>query len=68
MQIDLWWQALAELGIDWQTALHRPHRLDSPLPWDHIAIRQGRGYLATQQDRAAAHLATLACAGEGGDA
>jgi radical SAM family uncharacterized protein len=52
----LWWQALAEAGIDVETILHQPCPLDARLPWDHVCIRQGRGYLEAQQRQAAEQL------------
>lgn len=42
---DVWRQSLAEAGIDVEKVLHTPYPSDAPLPWDHIGIRQGRGYL-----------------------
>jgi radical SAM family uncharacterized protein len=42
---DLWWQALADAGIDVQETLHVPCPAPEPLPWDQIAIWQGRGHL-----------------------
>ncbi len=42
---ELWWQALSDAGIDVEKTLHLPCPADAPLPWDHIGIRQGRGYL-----------------------
>ncbi len=42
---ELWWQALADAGIDVEKTLHLPCPADAALPWDHIGIRQGRGYL-----------------------
>jgi radical SAM family uncharacterized protein len=59
----LWWQALADRGIDVERVLHRPYSADASLPWDHISIRQGRVYLAQEQALAAAQLAEM---GEGG--
>ena len=53
-QPKLWWQALAEAGIDVARILHEPYPLASPLPWDHIAIRQGRAYLEREHQQAAA--------------
>ena len=47
----LWWQALADSGIDVETAVHARYPLDVPLPWDHIHIRQGRAYLEREQER-----------------
>jgi radical SAM family uncharacterized protein len=51
-QPDRWWQALAESGIDLDTLVHADYALDTPLPWDHIGIRQGRSYLEHEQARA----------------
>ena len=42
---ELWWQALADAGIDVEKTLHLPCPADAALPWDHIQIRQGREYL-----------------------
>ena len=46
------WSAGSKLSpncnIDVETILHLPCPAPSPLPWDHIAIRQGRGYLETR--------------------
>ena len=53
-QPDLWWQALEEAGIDVSRILHSPALPDSRLPWDHIGIRQGRGYLEQEWCRAEA--------------
>jgi radical SAM family uncharacterized protein len=50
-QPDLWWQALAESGIDLDRLLHQPYPMDARLPWDHLGIRQGRGYLEQEQLR-----------------
>jgi radical SAM family uncharacterized protein len=44
-QPQIWWQALADSGINIERVLHAPYPPGSPLPWDHIAIRQGRSYL-----------------------
>jgi radical SAM superfamily enzyme YgiQ (UPF0313 family) len=49
LQPELWWDAVAESNIDVEAVLHRPYSLDSRLPWDHIAIRQGRAYLEAAQ-------------------
>ncbi len=58
-QPDLWWQALADTGIDVETSLHLPCPADAALPWDHIGIRQGRGYLERQRQTAAEEGACL---------
>jgi len=59
LQPELWWQALAETGIDVQRLLHAPCPAGAPLPWDHVAIRQGRAYLEEQQRQSAAHLVSM---------
>lgn len=55
----LWWQAISDAGIDVEKTLHLPCPAPSALPWDHIAIRQGRDYL--ERECAAAE----ACAVDG---
>jgi radical SAM family uncharacterized protein len=52
-QPGLWWQALADAGIDVEKTLHLPCPAPSPLPWDHIGIRQGRGHLERENCLAA---------------
>jgi radical SAM superfamily enzyme YgiQ (UPF0313 family) len=58
LQPQLWWEALAEVGIDVEQTLHRPCPTDAEFPWDHIGIRQGREYLERE------HLAAAAAAGQ----
>jgi radical SAM superfamily enzyme YgiQ (UPF0313 family) len=50
--MDRWQQAFSELHIDVESILHLPSPAPSPLPWDHIAIRQGRGYLEREYAKA----------------
>lgn len=52
-QPSLWWQSLSEAGIDVEKTLHLPCPVDAALPWDHIGIRQGRGYLEREHGLAA---------------
>ena len=40
---------LADAGIDVEKTLHLPCPAPAALPWDHIGIRQGRGYLEREQ-------------------
>jgi radical SAM superfamily enzyme YgiQ (UPF0313 family) len=54
--IQSWQQAFAELNIDVEAILHTVPPALSPLPWDHIAIRQGRRYLETEHSAATGHL------------
>ena len=56
-----WWQALADAKIDVESTAHRPYPLDAPLPWQHIAIRQGREYLRREQCQSIEQLTELAC-------
>jgi len=56
-QPELWWQALADAGVDPAPLLHQPYPPDARLPWDHIGIHQGRAYLEAEFRRAQAQLA-----------
>jgi radical SAM family uncharacterized protein len=49
---DLWWETLREQQVDVDAIIHRPYQIDQSLPWDTITIRQGRGYLEREQDKA----------------
>lgn len=57
--MERWQQAFAELHIDIDAILHHPSPAPSPLPWDRIAIRQGRGYLEREQAESARQLAGM---------
>jgi radical SAM superfamily enzyme YgiQ (UPF0313 family) len=57
---ELWWQALAETGVDVEQALHRPYDIGDRLPWDHINVKKGRAYLEKEQNRAVLQLAAMA--------
>jgi radical SAM family uncharacterized protein len=59
LQPRLWWEALAEAGIDVEQALHHPYAVDARLPWDHMCIHQGRSYLEREQDKSAAQLSQM---------
>jgi radical SAM family uncharacterized protein len=50
----LWWQALAESGIDIEALAHSPALPGAGLPWDHIGIQQGREYLQRECEAASA--------------
>jgi radical SAM family uncharacterized protein len=45
LQPELWWRAIADAGTDVERTLHLPCPAPAALPWDHIGVRQGRGYL-----------------------
>ncbi|MCX7426598.1 MAG: TIGR03960 family B12-binding radical SAM protein [Planctomycetia bacterium] len=57
LRTDIWWQALAEAGVDVHATLHQPRTPEQPLPWEHVGIRQGRDYLVGQWDASRACLA-----------
>jgi len=52
----LWWQALADAGVDVEQTLHLPCPADTPLPWDHIGICQGRPYLEREHNESTKQL------------
>ncbi|NMC19024.1 MAG: TIGR03960 family B12-binding radical SAM protein [Thermogutta sp.] len=56
---ETWWRVIRETGVDVHEILHRERDIASFLPWDHIGIRQGRGYLEREQQRAAAEAVSL---------
>jgi radical SAM family uncharacterized protein len=49
---EIWWDACRAVGVDAELILHEPFPLERPLPWDHIAIRQGKYYLEREFLRA----------------
>ncbi len=49
LQPHLWWDALAEAGIDVEATLHRARPVGARLPWDHVGIRPGRAHLEREQ-------------------
>ncbi len=55
-----WWDAVAEAGIDVQQQVHEPYQLLDKLPWDHVNVKFGRGYLEKAQTRATVQLASMA--------
>ncbi|MFO0897136.1 MAG: TIGR03960 family B12-binding radical SAM protein [Pirellulales bacterium] len=56
----LWWQALADAGIDVEAAVHRPYPMMSKLPWDHVNVKKGRTFLEKEQQRAVLQLEAMA--------
>ena len=59
-QPDLWWQALADSGVELEATAHRAYALDARLPWDHLNVKKGRAYLEKEQNRAVVQLAAMA--------
>ena len=62
-QPELWWQALAETGVDVETLVHSPYPADARLPWDHIGTHRGREYLEREHDRSLVQLKEMECGG-----
>lgn len=60
LQPKRWWQAIAEAQIDVQHQVHEPYNLSDRLPWDHVNVKFGRGYLEKEQQRSTHQLAQLA--------
>jgi radical SAM family uncharacterized protein len=63
LQPDLWWQALADSGLDIDATIHRSYPLDARLPWDHLNVKKGRTYLEKEQQRSTLQLTAMAGAG-----
>jgi radical SAM family uncharacterized protein len=57
-----WWDAIAHAGIDVEKQVHVPYQLTDKLPWDHVNVKFGRGYLEKEQGRAAIQLKAMATA------
>jgi radical SAM family uncharacterized protein len=55
-----WWEAIAEAGIDVEQQVHQPYQLLDKLPWDHVNVKFGRGYLEKEQTRSTAQLTLMA--------
>jgi radical SAM family uncharacterized protein len=55
-----WWNAIADAGIDVEQQVHGRYEIQDKLPWDHVNVKFGRGYLEKEQGRAAAQLSVLA--------
>ena len=55
-----WWNAIADADLDVQKQVHEPYEMMDKLPWDHVNVKFGRGYLEKEQGRAAIQLADLA--------
>lgn len=51
---DRWWDAFRDAGIDVAPYIYVERTPADELPWDHIAIRQGRDYLVREYESAMA--------------
>jgi radical SAM family uncharacterized protein len=59
-QPDLWWQTVADLGIDFAFYAQRYRPTGEVLPWDHINVKKGREYLEKEQHRSLVQLGVMA--------
>jgi radical SAM family uncharacterized protein len=55
-----WRQAIADCGINLETALHAPYELTGRLPWDHLNVKYGRAFLEKEQTRSVVQLDEMA--------
>ena len=55
-----WWDAIRDAGIDIEKQVHQPYELLDKLPWDHVNVKFGRGYLEKEQGRSTVQLAAMA--------
>ena len=57
---ELWWQTFADLGIDVGFYSQRQRPVTELLPWDHVNVKKGRGYLEKEQGRSVIQLQVMA--------
>jgi radical SAM family uncharacterized protein len=55
-----WWQAVHDAGIDVERQVHEKYELMDKLPWDHVNVKFGRGYLEKEQIRSRVQLQAMA--------
>ncbi|MEO1528045.1 MAG: TIGR03960 family B12-binding radical SAM protein [Planctomycetota bacterium] len=55
-----WWTAIQDAGIDVERQVHEQYDLLDKLPWDHVNVKFGRGYLEKEQNRATVQLQAMA--------
>ncbi|MCH1495649.1 MAG: TIGR03960 family B12-binding radical SAM protein [Rubripirellula sp.] len=55
-----WWNAIEDAEIDVEKQVHTKYELLEKLPWDHMNVKFGRGYLEKEQGRATVQLEELA--------
>ena len=56
----VWWQTLADLGIDTTWYSQRTRPVTEVLPWDHVNVKKGREYLEKEQERSVVQLQVMA--------
>jgi radical SAM family uncharacterized protein len=57
---ELWWQALADCGLNFDDIVHRASEIGDRLPWDHINVKKGRTYLEKEHGRSVVQLEAMA--------
>lgn len=63
MDAERWWQAMRDVGLDFDAALHTPYAMGDRLPWDHLNVKYGRTFLEKEQTRSVIQLHAMANAG-----
>jgi radical SAM superfamily enzyme YgiQ (UPF0313 family) len=61
---ELWWKVVQDLGMDFDFFVHRQRPISERLPWDHVNVKKGRGYLEKEQQRSVIQLGVMAAAKE----
>jgi radical SAM superfamily enzyme YgiQ (UPF0313 family) len=56
----IWWQAVADCGLNVEDIVHRPSEIGDRLPWDHINVKKGRTYLEKEHGRSVVQLEAMA--------
>ncbi|MEZ6138961.1 MAG: TIGR03960 family B12-binding radical SAM protein [Zavarzinella sp.] len=56
----IWWDAMQDLGLNFDFYVHRQRPMTELLPWDHIQVKKGRAYLEKEQDRSLIQLQVMA--------
>ncbi len=60
LDASLWWEAIADAGIDVQQLVHTSYQLTDRLPWDHVNVKMGRAFLEKEQTRSVTQLDAMA--------
>ena len=60
IDIDRWWKAFADAGVDINRQIHEPYQLMDKLPWDHVNVKYGRTFLEKEQSRSVIQLDSMA--------
>ena len=60
MDADRWWSAIEDAGIDIESQVHQSYEMMAKLPWDHVNVKFGRGYLEKEQGRSVVQLSEMA--------